>query len=104
MRPDYAPTPRPEGYFGPPHPLAMSYFEQTHLTGVLQLLVGTHPTGKTMAVSKRDKRKEYSRYAVHCLNLVTEIKSQDDRTINREMAAEWLQLADSSVHPLKPKK
>ena len=55
-----------------------------------------------MAMPKNVKRKDYARYAAHCLNLVPEIKAQDDRAINREMAAEWLRLADAIAHPLKP--
>ena len=54
-----------------------------------------------MAALKNDKHKEYARYAAHCLNLVPAIKDQDARTINREMAAEWLRLADAITHPLK---
>jgi len=55
-----------------------------------------------MAIPKNDQHKEYTRYAEHCLDLVTSIKSQDDRTINHEIAAEWLRLADAIAHPLKP--
>jgi hypothetical protein len=48
-----------------------------------------------MAIPKNDKRKEYARYAVHCLNMVTTAADQESRAIQREMAAEWLKLADS---------
>ena len=48
-----------------------------------------------------DKNKEYARYAAHCLHMVTVAKNQDDRAIQREMAAEWLKLADAVLHPLK---
>ena len=51
---------------------------------------------------KSDKHKDYVRYAEHCLDLVPTIGAQEDRTINREMAAEWLRLADAIAHPLKP--
>lgn len=47
-----------------------------------------------------DKHKEYARYAVHCLHMVTAAKDQDNRAIQREMAAEWLKLADAVLHPL----
>ena len=57
-----------------------------------------------MPAPKNDKHKDYARYAAHCLDLVSSIKSQDDRAINREMAAEWLRLADAIAHPLKPMK
>ena len=46
------------------------------------------------------KQKEYARYAVHCLKMVTAAKDQDSRSIQREMAAEWLNLADAILHPL----
>jgi hypothetical protein len=54
-----------------------------------------------MKTPKNDKHKEYARYALHCLNLVASTKDQDSRCINREMAAEWLRLADAVLHPLK---
>jgi hypothetical protein len=56
-----------------------------------------------MAIPKNDKRKEYARYAAHCLNMVTAAKDQDSRAIQREMAAEWLRMADAIRHPFKPK-
>ena len=54
-----------------------------------------------MAVQKNNKHKEYARYAAHCLDMVVEIKDQEARALNREMAAEWLRLADAVRHPLK---
>jgi hypothetical protein len=33
--------------------------------------------------------------------MVTAAKDQNDRAIQREMAAEWLKLADAVLHPLK---
>ncbi|MGA2895816.1 MAG: hypothetical protein ABSE22_23385 [Xanthobacteraceae bacterium] len=54
-----------------------------------------------MAVAKNEKHREYVRYAQHCLAIVPEAKDQDSRAINREMAAEWLKLADAVLHPLK---
>jgi hypothetical protein len=55
-----------------------------------------------MAKPKNDKHKDYARYAAHCLDMVTTTKDQEARAINREMAAEWLKLADAIAHPLKP--
>ncbi len=57
-----------------------------------------------MAAPKTDKRKDYIRYAEHCLDLVPAIAARGDRTINREMAAEWMRLADVVAHPSKPAK
>jgi hypothetical protein len=54
-----------------------------------------------MAKPQNDKHKDYVRYAEHCLNVAPGIKDQDDRGINREMAVEWLRLADAVLHPLK---
>jgi hypothetical protein len=44
-----------------------------------------------LAISKHE---EYVRYAEHCLNAVTAVIDRDSRAILREMAAEWLKLAD----------
>jgi hypothetical protein len=50
-----------------------------------------------MAVPKNAKHKEYVRYAERCLEMVAVAKTQDDRSIQREMAAEWLRLADEII-------
>jgi len=47
-----------------------------------------------MAVPKPTKREEYQRYAEHCLDLVRIVTSRKSRAIQREMAAEWINLAD----------
>ena len=78
----------------------MVNFEQTHL-GACQRFSATLPAGMTMAIPKNDKHKEYARYAAHCLNMVTAVKDQESRAVQREMAAEWLRLADAVLHPLK---
>jgi len=54
-----------------------------------------------MAVSNNGKQKEYARYAAHCLNMVAIAKDQESRAIQREMAAEWLRLADAVRRPSK---
>jgi hypothetical protein len=59
---------------------------------------------KPMAGPKNDKHKEYARYAAHCLKMVPVAPDQKYRVIQREMAAEWLKLADAIRHPLKPSK
>jgi hypothetical protein len=48
------------------------------------------------------KRKEYARYAAHCLQMVTAAKEQESRCIQREMAAEWLKLTSAAGRPPKP--
>ena len=50
-----------------------------------------------MAILKKDKHKEYTRFATHCLEMVTVARDQESRSIQREMAAEWLRLADEIV-------
>jgi hypothetical protein len=47
-----------------------------------------------MVAAKNARHKDYVRYAEHCLKMVTAAKDQDARSIEREMAAEWLSLAD----------
>jgi hypothetical protein len=54
-----------------------------------------------MAISKNDKHKEYAHYAAHCLEMVPAAPDQEFCDIQREMAAEWLKLADAALHPLK---
>jgi hypothetical protein len=55
------------------------------------------------AIPKNDMHKDYARYAAHCLDMVTTTKDQEAGAINREMAAEWLRLADAIIHPQKLK-
>jgi hypothetical protein len=49
-----------------------------------------------------DRYKDYAHYAAHCLYLVTAATDPDSRAIQREMAAEWLKLADAIRYPLGP--
>ena len=58
--------------------------------------------GEIVALRKNDQHKEYARYAAHCLELVPAIPDQEYRSIQREMAAEWLRLADAIIHTQKP--
>ena len=48
-----------------------------------------------MAIPNNDKSKEYARYALYCLNMVAAVADQESRGIQREMAAEWLKLAEN---------
>jgi hypothetical protein len=54
-----------------------------------------------MAIPKNEKHREYARYAEHCLQMVPVTPNQEYSTIQREMAAEWLGLADGVLHPVK---
>jgi hypothetical protein len=49
-----------------------------------------------MTVLKNDTHKDYARYAEHCLNMVAVTTDQESRRIQREMADEWLRLADAT--------
>lgn len=42
-----------------------------------------------------DKKHEYGEYAEHCLHTVRMMPDRQSRTVQREMAAEWLRLAES---------
>jgi hypothetical protein len=55
----------------------------------------------TVAISKSGKHREYARYAAHCLNMMAATEDQESRSLNREMATEWLKLADAVLHRLK---
>ena len=57
-----------------------------------------------MPVPTNQKHKDYVRYAEHCLNGVAATTDQELRSIQREMAAKWLRLADTIRHPVKPMK
>jgi hypothetical protein len=78
-------------------------FEQTHLCDALHIC---RPAGALqggiVAVPKIDKHKDYVRYATHCLEVAPEITDRDHRAINREMATEWLALADAIIELSKP--
>jgi hypothetical protein len=57
-----------------------------------------------MAVPKNDMHKDYVRYAEHCLKMVpaaADPEVQQFRAVQREMAAEWLRLADAVRRPSK---
>ncbi|MGA9891022.1 MAG: hypothetical protein WBQ55_01350 [Xanthobacteraceae bacterium] len=50
-----------------------------------------------MADPKNNKHKNYCRYAVHCLGIAPRLSDQETDAINREMALEWVRLADDIV-------
>jgi hypothetical protein len=79
-------------------------FDQNHPNDASQILGDVECPGGIMAISKNDKHKEYSRYAAHCLKMVPAAGDQKSRTIQREMAAEWLKLADAVRRPSNPRK
>lgn len=53
-----------------------------------------------MTIPEADRHKEYVCYAEHCLQMAKIATEQGSRVIQREMAAEWLKLADAV--PLQP--
>jgi hypothetical protein len=56
-----------------------------------------------MTVPKNDKYKDYARYAEKCLNMGAVTTDQESRSVQREMAAEWLKLADAIRRPRRSK-
>jgi hypothetical protein len=46
-----------------------------------------------------DKYKQYARYAAYCLEKAA--AAERERAMQNEMAAEWLELADTVLQPLK---
>jgi hypothetical protein len=54
-------------------------------------------------MSENEKHKEYARYAAHCLDTMAAATDPDSHAIQREMAIEWLRLADTLI-PLSPAK
>ena len=57
-----------------------------------------------MAIPADAKQKDYAHYAAHCLYLMNAATDPDSRSIQREMAAEWLKLADAIRRPLQSEK
>ena len=57
-----------------------------------------------MKTLKSGKHKEYASYARHCLEMVPRAPSQEYRAIQRQMAAEWIKLADAMLHAPRPAK
>ena len=55
-----------------------------------------------VAVPRNDKFKDYARYVEHCLSMMAATRDQELRCIQREMAAEWIRLADT-IRPRKSK-
>jgi hypothetical protein len=47
-----------------------------------------------MADRSIDKREQYVAFATHCLQLATVEADRQSRAVLREMAAEWLKLAE----------
>jgi hypothetical protein len=59
------------------------------------------PLEESIPALKNDKFREYTRYAEYCLNMVVSTRDQELRCAQREMAAEWLRLADVVRRPRK---
>ena len=78
----------------------MLTFAQTHHADGPTLPAIDRGGGK-MTGPNDAKHKLYAHYAAHCLHMVTVAKDQDSRAIQREMAAEWLKLADDARHALQ---
>jgi hypothetical protein len=53
---------------------------------------------KVMATPNNDKHRQYANYAAHCLTMLATAGEADARDIQREMALEWIKLADAILH------
>jgi hypothetical protein len=49
-----------------------------------------------MADQSIDKREQYVAFATHCLQLAKSTADSKSRAVLREMAAEWLKLAEAA--------
>jgi hypothetical protein len=63
--------------------------------GSAPILLPASPRSKPVPVPTNDKFRAYSRYAAHCLHQAFMTRDQESRAVFREMAAEWVQLADA---------
>ena len=54
---------------------------------------------RVMAIPDNDKHRRYAKYANHCLTMEIAAADPDMRGIQRQMALEWLKLADAILHP-----
>jgi hypothetical protein len=80
-------------------------FEQTHLDNARQISrLNRIVRQGGITVPKNDTYKDYARYAEHCLNMMTATTDQELRSIQREMAVEWLKLADTIRRPRRSKR
>jgi len=50
-----------------------------------------------MTIPKSDKHKEYARFAAHCLDMAIVVRDQKTCSVQREMAIEWMRLADARL-------
>jgi len=48
-----------------------------------------------VGISKADKADEYMHYAEHCMKTARTISDREPRTLHRQMAAEWIKLAQA---------
>ena len=80
--------------------LRVFYFDQTYLANARQIsCLNRIVRQRSMTMPKNDKYKDYARYAERCLNMVAASTDRESRSIQREMAAEWLRLADAIWRP-----
>ena len=55
--------------------------------------IRSRSTEDTLRNENADKAAEYMRYAEHCVATAKTLPDREDRSLHREMAAEWLRLA-----------
>jgi hypothetical protein len=82
--------------------LRVFYFDQTYLANARQIS-RLNRIVRQRSMTMNDKYKDYARYAERCLNMVAATTDRESRSIQREMAAEWLRLADAIRRPRRSK-
>jgi hypothetical protein len=75
-------------------------FAQTHRDNVRQIRRITGAIAERIAATPmKPTFKDYARYAMYCLELVPTSQDQDILDLNRQMAVEWIRLAEAALHP-----
>jgi len=78
-------------------------FDQTRRSEMLQIWYhAASGGGGGQTMSNNEKHKLYARYAAYCLDMMSIAGDSDASAIQREMATEWLRLADTLVQPATP--
>ena len=76
----------------------MSNFEQTPPAGRDRFPASQICPGEDRANPEDLRFKDYARYAMYCLEMVPISEDQDIGALNREMAVEWIRLAEAALH------
>ena len=81
----------------------VSNFEQTPAAGRDRFAASQIVPERIVPTPKNPGFKDYARYAMYCLEMVPISEDQDIGALNREMAVEWIRLAEAALHLVKRK-